>query len=108
MHQPDDAIAGHVALSRFEVREGFEDKVAAAFQARPRLVDAVEGFLRLDVLRPTERPHEFWLLTYWTDESSFQQWHHSHLRKASHAYLPEGLRLVPGSARIDNLEHVAS
>lgn len=53
MQQPDNVIAGHVTLSRFEVREGFEDAVAASFRSRPHLVEETDGFLRLDVLRPS-------------------------------------------------------
>lgn len=101
-------IAGHVAVSRFEVREGWEDAVVEAFRARPGLVDDVDGFLKLDVLRPRDNPREFWLLTYWTSESAFRQWHRGHGRTTAHAGIPEGLRLVPGSARVDAFDHVTT
>lgn len=100
--------AGFVALSRFEVRPGWEDPVAEAFQNRPRRVEHAEGFLRLDVLRPEANPAEFWLLTYWTDEAAFRTWHASHDRVAAHAGMPPGLKLLPGSAQLVSLEHVTS
>ncbi len=105
----DDAVApiGFVALSRFEVREGWEGDVTAAFRSRPHLVDDAPGFVRLEVLRPNDRPTEFWLFTYWTDEASFLTWHRDHRKQAHHA-IPKGLKLVPGSARVDHLDHVAS
>lgn len=99
---------GYAALSRFEVRDGWEVAVATAFRERPHLVEETPGFLRLDVLRPTDGPTQFWLLTYWTDEDAFRAWHRGHDRKAAHAGIPDGLRLVPGSAEIAGFEHVTS
>lgn len=99
---------GYVALSRFEVRPGFEQQVTTAFQNRPHLVESAPGFVRLDVLRPAQQPTEFWLLTYWTDHASFETWHRGHGRKAAHHAMPEGLKLVPGSAELVGFEHVTS
>ncbi len=107
-HAGTAQTVGHVALSRFEVRAGWEDAVADAFVARPRLVDDVDGFLRLDVLRPHANPREFWLLTFWTSRDAFDTWHRGHGRVQGHAGIPAGLRLVPGSAQLDALEHVTS
>lgn len=95
-----------VALSRFTVANGLEDEVHQAFVDRPRRVEQVDGFVRLDVLRPDADPREFWLITYWTDESSFRVWHKSHDRKASHELMPPGLRLVPGAQEVSTFAHV--
>ncbi|MEX0869675.1 MAG: antibiotic biosynthesis monooxygenase family protein [Nitriliruptoraceae bacterium] len=100
--------AGHVAVRRFEVHEGWEQAVVDACRNRPGLVDDVDGFLRLDVVRPREHPQEFWLLTYWVSEAAFQDWHRGHGRVAGHAGIPAGLKLVPGSARVDAFDHVTS
>jgi heme oxygenase (mycobilin-producing) len=99
---------GYVALSRFEVRPGWEDAVAEAFRDRPGLVDRDPGFVRLEVLRPVAEPTQFWLLTYWADETSFRRWHRSHERRAAHGAIPAGLRLVPGSATLLGFDHVTS
>lgn len=97
-----------VALSTFTVANGMAEEVKAAFLRRPHLVDTAPGFVRMDVMSPTERPEEIWLLTYWTDEASYRAWHRSHAWKASHAGIPPGLKLVPGSARLRFFAHVAS
>ncbi len=52
-------------------------------------------------------PREFWLLTSWTDEASYERSHREH-RHAAHLGLPGGLRLVPGSARLEAMEHVTA
>jgi heme oxygenase (mycobilin-producing) len=99
---------GFVALSRFVVANGLTAAVKTAFRDRPHLVDAAAGYLRMDVISPLELPEELWLITYWTDEASFQAWHHSHLYHGSHAGIPKGLKLVPGQTQVRKFEHVAS
>ena len=97
-----------VALSRFRVANGMGPEVAAAFRARPHMVDSADGFLRMDVLTPAEDGSEFWLLTYWTDEDSFRQWHASHLYRESHAGIPKGLKLDPTATEMRSFHYVAS
>ncbi|MES9887648.1 MAG: antibiotic biosynthesis monooxygenase [Candidatus Sedimenticola sp. 6PFRAG1] len=96
-----------IAMSRFEVANGLEDEVSRAFENRPHKVDSVPGFIRMEVLRPQDEPAQFWLLTWWTDEASWDNWYHSHQYKDSHKGMPEGLKLVPDKTRIWKMERVA-
>ena len=96
----------YVVLSKFQVANGMEAEVKAAFVRRPHLVDHAPGFLRLEVLSPRDQPDEIWLWTYWEDEESFRTWHRSHQYHDSHAGIPKGLKLVPGSARILGFDHI--
>jgi len=82
--------------------------VKAAFRQRPHRVDDQRGFVRMEVFSPADRPEEIWLVTYWTDSESFQQWHHSHPYHESHKGIPHGLKLVPGETQIRHFELVAS
>lgn len=91
----NEKAATFVALSKFKVRNGMEADVRDAFVQRPHLVDDAAGFVRMDVVSPTADAAEFWLLTYWEDEASFREWHHSHLYRESHSGIPHGLKLVP-------------
>ncbi len=102
------AASGFVALSKFVVANGVTASVKAAFRHRPHLVDEAPGYLRMEVLSPSERPEEIWLVTFWTDEASFRAWHHSHLYHESHRGIPKGLKLVPGETEVRTFEHVAS
>lgn len=95
-----------VAMSRFAVANGMIDEVRAAFRGRPRLVDEVDGFLKLDVLSPAEAPEEIWLITYWRDRASFLRWHHSPAHKQSHRLIPKGLKLDPRRTELVFLDHV--
>jgi heme-degrading monooxygenase HmoA len=97
-----------MALSRFVVANGMAAEVRAAFRARPHLVDRAAGFVRMEVLCPREKPDEFWLLTWWTEEAHYRAWHRSHAYHDSHAGIPRGLKLVPKSTEIRYFDHVAS
>ncbi|TVO52317.1 hypothetical protein FHP91_17975 [Denitromonas halophila] len=52
-------------------------------------------------------PAEFWLMTWWDDEATFDAWHHSHAFKDAHKGMPPGLRLKPGENHITRFERVA-
>jgi heme-degrading monooxygenase HmoA len=97
-----------VALSRFVVAHGKSDEVSAAFRARPHLVDRAPGFIRMEVLSPRGNPDEFWLITWWAGEQDYDAWHRSHAYHESHKGIPKGLKLVPNSAQILRLDHIAS
>jgi heme-degrading monooxygenase HmoA len=97
-----------VVLSKFVVANDLDPEVREAFRARPHAVDGAPGFVRLDVLNPAENPKEFWLMTYWQDRASFEQWHRGHSYRQSHAGIPKGLKLVPNSATLTFFDHVAS
>ena len=102
------ARARFVALSRFTIANEMRGEVRDAFVARPHLVDGAPGFVRMEVISPVENPDEIWLLTYWSDEGSFRDWHHSHLYRESHRGIPKGLKLVPKSAELRFFEYVSS
>lgn len=75
-----------------EYAAAFEEK----FRNRPRRVDTYPGFIRNEVLRPTQEGKPYIAMTHWQDQISFQAWDES---RASHphknplpaeAYLKDG------------------
>ncbi|MDA0978226.1 MAG: antibiotic biosynthesis monooxygenase [Proteobacteria bacterium] len=92
-----------MALSQFTVMPGREDSVAEAFRQRPHLVDRAPGFIRMEVFRPEDSPREFWLMTWWRDRVSYENWHNGHHYLDSHAFMPKGLKLVPRTAKVTHL-----
>jgi heme-degrading monooxygenase HmoA len=102
------AGAEFIALSRFTVGNGMADQVKDAFINRPHLVDTARGFLRMQVITPSDDPREIWLFTYWRDEASFKAWHRSHLYHDAHRGIPKGLKLVPRSAGLRYFELVCT
>ena len=97
-----------VAVSHFVIANNMVEEVRQAFRNRPHLVDEAEGFIRMEVISPTEQPSAIWLMTYWKDKESFEAWHGSHQYKDSHIGIPAGLKLVPGENRISYFEHICS
>ena len=106
--QPTTTPAGFAMRSRFVIANGMHEEVRAAFRNRPHLVDTAEGFIRMEVLSPLDRPAEIWLMTYWVDIASYRTWHKSHAYHESHAGIPKGLKLVPGSAALRIFNLIAS
>ena len=113
----EDVLSGRVAqlekqavgvLSRFVVANDMDAEVKRAFTLRPHLVDGAAGFVRMDVLSPEDMPNEIWLMTYWADIASYRTWHKSHAYHESHAGIPKGLKLVPGSAALRIFNLIAS
>lgn len=98
----------YVALSRFRIRNEMSEDVAAAFRERPHMVDAADGFVRMDVISPADDESEFWLITYWRDEASFRSWHRSHEYRDSHAGIPKGLKLDPAATQVRAFRYIAS
>jgi heme-degrading monooxygenase HmoA len=96
-----------LAVSKFKVANGMSEEVREAFAARPHLVDASPGFVRMEVVRPVDDRDEFWLLTWWHDEASFREWHHSHLYRDSHKGIPRGLKLDPAATQVRLFEKIA-
>ena len=108
LSRPEIQTQGFVVLSQFVVANGLTAKVKAAFRARPHFVDHAPGYLRMEVISPMDRPDEIWLITFWTDETSFRTWHGSHHYHDSHKGMPKGLKLIPKETQIRYFEHVAS
>ena len=96
-----------VVVSRFAIANDMLDSVRQAFKSRPHRVDQEPGFIRMEVLSPTDKPEEIWLKTYWQDEASFNRWHHSEAYRESHKGIPRGLKLHPGRTEIIRFEVIA-
>ena len=106
-----DHDRGEIEVRRDEPLPGIANGVAAvneAFRNRPHLADEAQGFIRMDVISTKGCPEEIRLITFWTDEESYRAWHRSHVYHESHAGIPKGLKLVPGSVAIEFFEYITS
>jgi heme-degrading monooxygenase HmoA len=96
-----------VVVSKFVVSNGMQREVAKAFKNRPHKVDSAPGFVRLEVLSPAENDAEFWLVTYWSSEQHYREWHQGH-RHDSHEFIPHGLKLDSRGTELRLFHHLAS
>ncbi len=95
-----------IALSRFKVANGLEDKVREAFLSRPGLVDSVPGFLGLETFTDSEDSALFYLVTRWTGEAAFRNWHSGSGHAQSHLGIPKGLKLDPSFTLLRVLDRI--
>jgi heme-degrading monooxygenase HmoA len=97
-------------ISKFTIdnKDNMTASVKNAYRERPHLVENAAGFVRLDVLSPVQNPDEIWLITYWTDQTSFQEWYRTHLYKEAHANIPAGLKLISDRTEMLFFEHISS
>ena len=95
-----------IAMSRFRVANHREHDVRQAFLDRPHFVDNKPGFLGLEVFQDQADRALFYLLTRWTDVSSFRTWHSSQEHKHSHEMMPKGLKLDSAFTELRILEPV--
>lgn len=100
------APASFIALSRFVVANAMEAEVKAAFRARPHRVDHAAGFVRMEVLRPLDRPQEIWLVTHRRCADDYRTWHRGHDYRESHCGIPKGVKLVGRETCVREFETV--
>lgn len=97
-----------LAVSRFRVANSKEREVVDAFLHRPRLVDAWPGFLGMETFTDTEDAAVFYLVTRWTDSTSFREWHASPAHRESHQWMPNGLRLDAAYTKVVELDRLTA
>ena len=90
----------YAAVSRFVVKNDVASGVADSSRYRPHQVDSTSGFRRMEVISPADAPNGFRLIVFRENEASFRTGHRRHAHKASHAAVPEGLKLAPDRTRL--------
>lgn len=93
-----------LSVSRFTVANDLDEAVRDAFRNRPHMVDSAPGFIRMEVANSSDNPKDFWLLTWWQDDDSFNAWHRSHAYQESHRDIPKGLKLDPSQTSLIGLK----
>lgn len=83
-----------------------EGDVRRAFRERPGEVEQAPGFLWMEVCVDARDPALFYLLTRWTDENAFNQWHGSAAHRNSHAFIPKGLKLDAAWTQVDRMVRI--
>ncbi len=95
-----------VVESRFRVADDMVEEVRAAFVLRPGLVDHVCGFLGMEVFQADGDLRVFHLVTRRTDRGAYDTWHRGDAHRASHAFIPRGLKLEASFTRVTVMTRV--
>ena len=93
----------YVSLSRLRVVPERADDLVAAFRNRARLVDAVDGFIDLQVWRSDRNVGELIMVSRWRDRASFREYMKSDAHAISHSRIPPHLER---EIKLERLEHL--
>jgi heme-degrading monooxygenase HmoA len=93
----------YVALSRLRVELPQVDALVSAFRDRAHLVDAVDGFVDLEVWQSDRDAAEVLMISRWRDRAAFTAYMRSEAHRLSHQRIPADL---DGAIRLERLEHL--
>lgn len=79
---------GFVITSEVVIEPDAAGVLAAAFQDRVRLVEAADGFQRIEVWSDLARPGVFQMVSWWDTAEAFRAYMRSEDHRASHARIP--------------------
>lgn len=72
-------------MNRISVHPDHAAAFEERFRTRAHLVDQMPGFIRNEVLRPTQAGHPYIVLTYWQSREDFERWTSSEQFRQGHA-----------------------
>lgn len=74
----------YVVANRVYLTAGWEDRFEERFRRRAGQVEKQGGFVRMQILRPTEDKSPYVVLTCWQSEAAFRRWVGSEDFKLAH------------------------
>jgi heme-degrading monooxygenase HmoA len=63
-----------VAINYITCKSHYRSRFEHLFSTRAGAIDRMPGFIRMQVLRPTEDGHDYLIMSHWQDEASFKAW----------------------------------
>ncbi len=75
----------YVVANRVPVREDWREEFETRFRHRAGELEAQQGFVRMEILRPADETSPYVVLTTWRDEAAFNAWVGSDDFRAAHS-----------------------
>lgn len=97
----------YVSISRLRVDADAADDLVEAFRNRVHLVDQVDGFVDLQVLRSDRDPAEILMLSRWRDRPSFSSYMRSDAHRISHGRIDSTLEAAIHPEKLEHLHVLA-
>jgi heme-degrading monooxygenase HmoA len=94
----------YVSVSRLRVRPERASELIEAFQRRAHLVDAFDGFQRLEVWQGSRDPAEVLMVSHWRDRAAFTSYMKSAEHQTSHDRIGADLE---DAIVLERLEHLS-
>ena len=64
----------YVNITALTFPEGAEEEIERRFAARKRMVDAAEGFVEFELLRPVAGEERYFVVTRWDTREHYEAW----------------------------------
>ena len=64
----------YVNITALTFPEGAEEEIERRFAARKRMVDAAEGFVEFELLRPVVGEERYFVVTRWDTREHYEAW----------------------------------
>jgi len=74
----------YIVANRISVAANFESMFEERFQNRAGQIDKQAGFVRMQILKPTEKGSPYIVLTTWENKTAFESWVKSEDFKIAH------------------------
>ena len=74
----------YVVANRVYVKAAWAEEFEKRFRERAGQIDAQNGFVRMEILRPADDDSPYVVLTTWTDSAAFDAWVGSADFRAAH------------------------
>ena len=86
--------AGYVAINYIQCAPEYVQRFEELFRTRAHAIDEMAGFLGMNVLSPQNDDKPYLVVSYWTNEQSFQAWTGSEAFVEGHRRAFEDIRLA--------------
>ncbi len=63
-----------VAINYITCKPHYKSRFEHLFATRAKAIDRMPGFIRMQVLRPTQDGQDYLIMSNWRDEESFRAW----------------------------------
>jgi heme-degrading monooxygenase HmoA len=67
-------ISPFVAINYISCKELYKSRFEELFKTRIKAIDKMDGFIFMNVLKPTEAEGDYLIMSYWTHEEAFKAW----------------------------------
>jgi len=68
------ATAGFVAINYIQCKPHYQERFECLFCTRAHAIDRLPGFIGMNVLKCHKEGEPYLIMSYWTDEASFNAW----------------------------------
>ncbi|HPG05862.1 MAG TPA: antibiotic biosynthesis monooxygenase [Saprospiraceae bacterium] len=63
-----------VAINYITCQEEYKPRFESLFLSRAHAIDRMDGFIKMEVLKPADQSADYLIVSHWENEASFKDW----------------------------------